>query len=200
MRPTAESCLRNQTPILKVLLTHMNQQSLRVLELGSGTGQHSVFMARSLPNSIWQPTDLAECMAGIELWREAEGLKNVLPPRVLNVDDCDHSVLPGPGFDAVFMANTLHFVCSDTANNFIRVAAMALREGGELFIYGPFNSAGSFTSEGNKRLHAWLQQRDPMSGIKDREWLFSQAALHGLALHREYNLPANNLMFVFQRH
>ncbi|MFP5506964.1 MAG: DUF938 domain-containing protein, partial [Gammaproteobacteria bacterium] len=45
MKPFAESCEENKLPILAVLRTEFAAVT-RVLEIGSGTGQHAIFFAR----------------------------------------------------------------------------------------------------------------------------------------------------------
>ena len=49
MKPFAESCEQNKWPILEVLQTEFASVT-RVLEIGSGTGQHAVFFAGQLPH------------------------------------------------------------------------------------------------------------------------------------------------------
>ena len=44
MKPYAEACDRNQSPILEVLEVEFSGTG-SVLEIGSGTGQHAVFFA-----------------------------------------------------------------------------------------------------------------------------------------------------------
>ncbi|EQD66180.1 protein containing DUF938, partial [mine drainage metagenome] len=60
----APSCERNQGPILKVLRQHFADRR-RVLEIGSGTGQHAVHFAGALPELTWQTSDLEANLAGI---------------------------------------------------------------------------------------------------------------------------------------
>ena len=198
MKPFAESCLRNQEPILSALKSYLGSESVRVLELGSGTGQHGVHFTSGLSDAVWQPSDIGDCLPGISAWCEEAGLKNLLAPIELDVDQRE---LPGElqqGFDAVFMANTLHFVANSTASNFMITAKKALKGQGLLFIYGPFNDAGRFTSEGNQRLEHWLKERDPSSGIKDLQWLVALANKLGFEFLEQKQMPANNLFLVFR--
>ena len=69
MKRFAEACDRNQAPILEVLKTILPDTG-KVLEIGSGTGQHAAYFSRYLPNLTWQPSDLAEGLPSIEAWRE----------------------------------------------------------------------------------------------------------------------------------
>ena len=67
-KPFSPSCERNKQPILQELkkilatLSKSSDQSRKttVLEIGSGTGQHSIFFSKNFPNIIWQPSDVAD--------------------------------------------------------------------------------------------------------------------------------------------
>ena len=50
MKPYAEACERNQRPILEVLKIEL-AESVDVLEIGSGTGQHAIYFGARLPPS-----------------------------------------------------------------------------------------------------------------------------------------------------
>lgn len=51
-RPFSAACERNREPILAVL-RHAFADRTRVLEIGSGTGQHAVHFAAALPHLHW---------------------------------------------------------------------------------------------------------------------------------------------------
>src|ERR1700737_2514867 len=56
MLPFSEACERNKGPILEVLRAHFADRS-QVLEIGSGTGQHTVYFAAHLTHLTWHPTE-----------------------------------------------------------------------------------------------------------------------------------------------
>jgi hypothetical protein len=52
-----------------------------VLEVGSGTGQHALQFARTMPNPIWQPSERdPDCLKSILAWLAVEEFPNVRPP------------------------------------------------------------------------------------------------------------------------
>ena len=55
-KPFSEACEENKQPILTVL-KELFAQAGSVLEIGSGTGQHAVYFAESLPHLFWQTSD-----------------------------------------------------------------------------------------------------------------------------------------------
>ena len=82
MKPFAESCQQNRDPILEVLRIELAGKS-RLLEIGSGTGQHAVYFAPEFPRLVWQTSDVAEMHGGIQAWLDEARLANVLAPLTL---------------------------------------------------------------------------------------------------------------------
>ncbi|MFN3544614.1 MAG: DUF938 domain-containing protein [Thiobacillus sp.] len=195
-KPFAESCVQNREPILAVL-REVFADRRRVLEIGSGTGQHAVYFAPELPHLTWQTADVPANHAGIRLWLNEVNLPNVLPPLALDAND---STWHHARYDAVFSANTLHIMSwAEVERCFAGIGAV-LETGGVLAIYGPFNYGGQFTSESNARFDAWLKSRDPMSGVRNFEAVDTLARAQGLALWQDVAMPANNRMLVWRRH
>lgn len=196
MKPFSESCEQNRAPILEVLRIELAGKS-RLLEIGSGTGQHAVYFAPEFPELTWQTSDVAENHAGIRAWLEHTVVANVLPPMALDVCKDDW---PAAGYDAVFSANTAHIMSWPEVECFLAGVGQALETGGVFCLYGPFNYNGHYTSESNARFDQWLKQRDPMSGVRDFEALQTLAAKAGLLLIQDYAMPANNRTLVWYKH
>ncbi len=194
-KPYAESCEQNRDPILAVLREAFAERR-RVLEIGSGTGQHAVYFGAALPHLVWQTADLPMHHAGIRMWLDEAALPNVLPPLALDVSRDDWH---GGRYDAVFSANTLHIVGRPEVEGFFRGIGAVLEPGGVLAVYGPFNYGGAFTSESNARFDAWLKARDPASGVRDFEALDALARAEGLVLADDVTMPANNRMLLWGR-
>lgn len=194
-KPFAESCEQNRAPILAVL-AEVFADRRRVLEIGSGTGQHAVYFAPELPHLVWQTGDVPAHHAGIRMWLDEAGLANVLPPVALDVcrSDWRHA-----RYDAVFSANTLHIMGWPEVECFFAGIGAVLEPGGVLAVYGPFNYGGAFTSESNARFDAWLKARDPASGVRDFEAVDALARAQGLVLQRDFAMPANNRTLVWRR-
>ena len=193
-RPHAESCDQNREPIAEVLARHAEGRC-SVLEIGSGTGQHAVYFAERFGWLDWQPSDLDEHHAGINAWREHSGCTNVRTPLSLDVS----GDWPQQRYDLVFSANTLHIMAADEVEDFFAAVPRVMHDESRLLIYGPFNYEGRYTSIGNARFDQWLKQRDPLSGIKDYEWLQDQAVRAGLECIEDVAMPANNRILVWQR-
>lgn len=194
MKPCAESSEINKVPILAVLKDIFADRK-RVLEIASGTGQHAVHFGRELPHLSWQPSELAQNLAGIQAWLDEAELPNVLAPLAIDVNDARW---PVTAVDAVFNANTVHIISWPEVERMFAHIARVIEPGGCVCLYGPYNYGGHFTSEGNARFDAWLKSRDPDSGVRDFEAVNRLAAAHGLELLRDIAMPSNNRMLVWR--
>ena len=72
----SDACERNKGVILDVLKNACGDCE-SVLEVGSGTGQHVVYFARSLPTIHWQPADTAQYLPGLQARLQSEAPNNV---------------------------------------------------------------------------------------------------------------------------
>jgi SAM-dependent methyltransferase len=193
-KPFAPSCERNKAPILQVLKPLYARVS-RVLEVGSGTGQHAVHFAAALPHLVWQCSEVPANLRGLRLWLDEAALPNLPPPLALDVSQ---GLPPGP-WDAVFTANTLHIMGWSEVQRLFDGLAAVLPHGGLFTAYGPFNVDGRFTSEGNARFDAELRQADPRRGIRDLQAVDALARAAGLQLLADEPMPANNRCFSWRR-
>jgi len=189
------ACERNRDPILAVL-RELLHTSGRVLEIGSGTGQHAVHFGLHLPHLIWQTSDLPQNHASISAWLQEARLPNVLPPLTLDTASADW---PAGPFDAIFTANTCHIMAWDDVRAMFGGAARVLRTRGLMCVYGPFNEGGRFTSASNAMFDASLRAQAAHMGIRDFEAVDQLAADCGLALVADHAMPANNRLLVWQR-
>lgn len=193
--PFSQACENNKEPILNILRPLL-ANSKRVLEVGSGTGQHAVHFAPALPWLEWQPSDLAENHSGIEAWRQAHPSDNLRAPLLFDLHHSDWSCV----VDAVFSANTAHIMAWPLVQRLIEETGRHLPPNGLFVLYGPFNYQGRYTSESNERFDAFLRSRDPEQGIRDFEAIKTLAEQSQLHLEQDNALPANNRLLVWRKH
>ncbi|MDY6956842.1 MAG: DUF938 domain-containing protein [Pseudomonadota bacterium] len=194
-KPHAPACERNREPILAVLRRHFADRH-RVLEIGSGTGQHAVYFGAALPHLVWQTSERAEQHEGIRAWLSESALANVLPPLRLDVAT---DGWPPLGYDAAFSANTLHIMSWPEVKACFAGLGRVLTDEARVVIYGPFNVNGQFTSDSNAEFDRWLKARDARMGIRDLAAVGTLASAIGLRLVENLAMPANNRCLIWQR-
>ena len=193
--PFSQACENNKEPILAVLRRYLDP-GFRVLEVGSGTGQHVVHFGAALAQVSWQPSDRAEYLPIVAARVARSRLPNVAVPVELDVDA---NAFPDEVFDAVFSANTAHIMGWPSVERFVAGVGAILRPGGTFLLYGPFNYGGTHTSASNATFDASLRQRDPASGIRDFEAVDALARTNGMELVEDNPMPANNRLLVWRR-
>jgi cyclopropane fatty-acyl-phospholipid synthase-like methyltransferase len=192
-RPFSQACENNQGPILEIIRPIFAGVD-RVLEVGTGTGQHAVYFARQLPQLFWQTSDRREYHEGIHRWLDWAALPNIGRPLELDVDQ-PWSLPPLP---AVFSSNTVHIMAWSSVENLFRQLAALLVPDGHFCLYGPFNYHGAYSSDSNARFDAWLKSQNPHSAIRDFEKIDALAAQAGLQLRSDTAMPANNRLLHWQ--
>lgn len=193
-KPCAPACERNREPILDVLRDHFGDRRA-VLEIGSGTGQHAIFFAARLPHLLWQTSDRAENLPGIQAWLDEAGLANTPPPLDLDV----MRAWPARRYDAVFSANTLHILPWAAVERLFAGLPDVLASDARVAIYGPFNYGGRFTSASNAAFDLRLKEDAPHRGIRDFAEVNRLAGLAGLDLVEDRAMPSNNRCLVWRR-
>jgi SAM-dependent methyltransferase len=196
---------RNHAPIWAVLQKFLAGKSGDVVEAGSGTGQHVVDFARYTPEIVWWPSDLnAQHLKSIAAWRAHVGLPNIRAPLRIDLSDpfwCAemHDGSGPANLLAVFCANVIHIAPWRVAEGLFTGAARYLRGDGRLYLYGPFKRGGKHTAISNAVFDSSLRDQDPEWGVRDIEALEKLAAGVGLALIETSEMPANNLILIFER-
>ncbi|MEM9172732.1 MAG: DUF938 domain-containing protein [Pseudomonadota bacterium] len=190
--PSAE---RNAKPIGEVLVDHL-AGCRRLLEIGSGTGQHASTLVGQMPGLIWQPSDWPCDSETISAWsKDAVGSDRIAAPITLNAADRTHWAA-ADRYDAVLTINTLHIMPWEQGRALLANAAMHAVSGCLLLIYGPFHIGGAATSEGNARFDVSLRQAGTGSGIRDIEQVRAEMAANQWLEVAHYHMPANNQMLV----
>lgn len=195
-KPFAPACERNQQAILDVLKKHLRSSDQHVFEIGSGTGQHAVYIAKHLTNIMWQTSDVVENHSGISMWLKEAQLENVLPPLEYEIGE---DKFPGINIDVVFSANTLHIISETLVEQLIKDLGTSLKSSARVMFYGPFKYRGEFTSESNADFDLWLKDIDPLRGVRDFEWINQLMQNQAFKMIQDINMPANNQLLLFEK-
>lgn len=197
-KPFSQACENNKRPILAVL-TDAFSETDKVLEIGSGSGQHAVFFAKSLTHLTWQTSDLAENHAGINLWLDEQGRDNIKRPISVDLEQNWAQEDLNLQIDGLYSANTLHIISWPLVVNLFAGIAKNLPSNARVCLYGPFKYQGEFTSDSNADFDKWLKDKDSNSGIRDFEAIVALADSAALSLIKDHPMPANNRLLVFAK-
>lgn len=191
----SEAAERNKKPIYQVLKKYLAADT-RLLEIGTGTAQHAIYMATKLQNVQWICSDRRIHLEDIEKSLKKHQIKNLHGPLNVEIGIDD---FPKGSFDYVYTANTLHIMSWKENKAFFKLLGKRLREGALVFIYGPFNFEGEFSSPSNKQFDEMLRSRDPHSGIRNFEDILANMTKFGFKFLENHQMPANNNILVFER-
>jgi cyclopropane fatty-acyl-phospholipid synthase-like methyltransferase len=186
---------RNKKPILDVLKEYIRDGG-RLLEIGSGTGEHALYLGNYFKQLHWITSDVKQNHPHIKENLKGAKLANVHGPELLRVGKDD---FPKGGFNYVFSANTLHIMSWKEDKSFFKLLGKRLREGALVFFYGPFNYDGKFTSPSNEKFNQWLKDNDDKSGVRNFEDVLQNMNKAGFKILKDHEMPANNRMLVFER-
>ena len=194
MQEFSQAADNNKDAILAVLAEWLPHQT-KLLEIGSGSGQHAIHLAATLNHVLWQPSDLANVLPRLRSNIADYGTANIATPITL---DLAAQTWPTETYHCVYSANVMHIVSSELGENLVRGAAKVLTADGLLALYGPFKYEGDFTTPSNANFDEWLKDRNAQSGIRDFEWVDDLAKRSGLRLMADRRMPANNQMLIFK--
>jgi len=104
----------------------------------------------------------------------------------------------------VFVCNVCHISPIETTRGIFDCADELLFDEGEslsgiLYVYGPFNVDGRYTSEGNEEFDRKMREKDERFGIRDIAELEEFAKSKNLALKEIHEMPSNNFLLGFVR-
>lgn len=197
--PAAE---RNGQAILTRLQQLLPAQG-QALEIASGTGQHVALFGANLPGWSWQPSDLgADDFPSISQWCAQTGATKVRPPCLLDVLAPrwpTAGTVFGQPFDVIFCANMLHISPWICCQGLMQGSARHLGVDGRLITYGPYFERYVPSAPSNLAFDSSLRERDAAWGIRWLHEVAAQAELAGLRLTSRMDMPANNLLLVFER-
>lgn len=193
--PFSQACENNRGPILKVIKPLLADKH-RVLEIGSGTGQHAAWFAQHMPHLIWQTSDVLENHWGIKQWIASNPSDNLPAPLELNIFQDN---LPAADYDAIFTANTAHIMPWEGVERLFDCLAVQLPAQGIFCLYGPMGYNGLIAPESNIQFDQFLRQQSSHRGIRQFEAINALAISAGLELLEDFALPANNRLIAWQK-
>lgn len=199
------SANRNQEPILEVLKNVLNSETpnLRLLEIASGTGQHSALFADAFPNIHFQPTEYdRSALSSIQAYASDTINKNMSKPYLVDIRKDFEKWETGfdeGQFDYMLNINMIHITPYECTEGLFRNAGRLLRTGGLLITYGPYAVDGVLQPESNVMFDRSLRRRDASWGVRDIKDLKLTAASNKIEFRELYEMPSNNKTLIWQK-
>ncbi|MDB4929340.1 MAG: SAM-dependent methyltransferase [Myxococcaceae bacterium] len=174
-RRSAPSVEGNREALLAALRRALPRRGL-VLEVGSGTGQHAVYLGAALPELEWQPSEVdAGARASIAAWVFSSRLRNVHMPLAL---DASEAPWPVSEADAVLAVDLIHAAHWDATVGLIAGARVLLPDDGPLVVHGPLRVGDKHVARLDA-LDAALRAADPAWGVRSLAGVRAAAAKLG---------------------
>lgn len=190
----APAAARNRDAILDVLQGILPAHG-SVLEIASGSGEHSVHFAGLFPHLAWQPSDPEPAaLASIAAWSAEASLPNIAPPIMLDVCAPDW---PIARTDAILCINMIHIAPWEATLGLMAGCGRLLSPGALLYLYGPFREEGVSLAPSNADFDTSLKDRDPQWGLRWVHEVAEVANKNGFILRERITMPANNLSLIF---
>ena len=187
---------RNRDVIADVLKRYLPATGV-VLEIASGSGEHSVYFARVFPDLRWQPSDPDPLnLESITAWGEAAEAGNLCTPLPINASDV---ILPIDAADAMMCINMIHISPWDATKGLMRNAAKLLPQGAPLYLYGPYRVGGVHTAPSNEAFDRSLRSQNETWGVRDLEDVCAEAEKNGLSFVECVEMPSNNQSVIFRK-
>ena len=194
---TAPAAARNAMPILKVL-KELLPEKCSVLEIGSGTGQHSVIFSEGINCLKWIPSDIdASNFESITEWAQTAANNIPSSPRLIDASQPDWCLTSQDNIDVIVSINVIHISPWSVTKGILKGAQQFLPKGGFLYFYGPFIQNNVPTAAGNIAFDNSLRERHVDWGLRNLNEVEKLANKHALKLDRIVKMPSNNLSVIF---
>ena len=199
LRKTSISATRNATHIQQILKKTLPNYG-SVLEIGSGTGQHSVVFADALPTLKWIPSDAnSSNFDSINGWRQL-AINNIPDaPRLIDASNSNWFLDVNDSITAIVVINVIHISPWSVTRGILKGAQKILPRGGILYFYGPFIQDNIITAHSNLAFDNYLKTENSSWGLRNLGEIEPLAKEHGLGLEQVIKMPANNLSVIFKK-
>ena len=174
----------------------------RVLEIGSGTGEHAIAIMAAHSELSWIASDLDKrSRMSQAAWAKHAGFEHRFEgPLVIDAAIPASEWGVEPGLAGMFCANMLHISPWEAGRGVISGAGALLSPSGRIVLYGPYRRNGEHTAPSNAEFDVSLKTRNPEWGIRDLESeVLPLANDVGLSLVEVRPVPANNFIVVLQK-
>ena len=199
LRKTSISATRNAAHIQQILKKVLPKYG-SVLEIGSGTGQHSIVFAEALPSLKWIPSDADNLnFDSINGWRQLAINNTPDTPRLIDASSGNWFFNVNDNITSIVVINVIHISPWSVTKGILKGAQQILPRGGVLYFYGPFIQDNITTAHSNLAFDNYLKTENSSWGLRNLKEIESLAQEHSLVLEPVIKMPANNLSVIFKK-
>ncbi|WP_107668489.1 DUF938 domain-containing protein [Cyanothece sp. BG0011] len=200
LKQYAPATQRNREYILEVLLRVL-PASGNILEIASGTGEHSLFFAPAFSPRQWIPSDPnPTARNSIEAWRQDSSIDNIQSPLNINAANSNWGIEEKQlNITTIVNINMIHISPWSACLGLMKGANRILPSKGILYLYGPYKQEGKHTAPSNESFDQSLRSQNPEWGVRNLEDVIKVAEEKGLIFQEKVEMPANNLSVIFEK-
>lgn len=184
--------------LLKILQEIITTESMRLLEVGSGSGDHALLFAPYFSNLIWTTSEKSEKISPLKKTLLEAKLPNLQGPLCFEVGE-DEFPKNHAGYNYVFLNEVIPYLTWKQAKGLMKMMGNRLRFGSQVFIAGSFKYEGYFRSEAQETLDKKLKEKDSKLGLRSFEDICDCMKKNGFDLYQDFDLPDAQHLLVFTR-
>lgn len=198
MKKYSQATVKNREPILTVLQKFIPNRG-HILEIASGTGEHSIFFAPHFPEQKWIPSDRTfESLASIKAWGEEYPQENLQSPLRIDVTEKNWFLpLVDEAIGAIVCINMIHISPWEACLGLFAGAGQLLPKDGIVYLYGAYKVNHQHRAPSNEEFERYLRSQNPLWGVRNLEDVEKVAHSYGLELRQTIPMPSNNLSLIF---
>ena len=193
---------RNKDSIAEVLSRILLKRGY-ILEIGSGSGEHSIKFQKCFPEITWQSSD-PELVhrKSISSWIEHEEL-NFQMPQPLDIDvekipwEIPSELLNS--IQGIISINMIHIASWNCTKSLFKESGNLLKNGQFLMLYGPFKINGKHISQSNELFDISLKMQNESWGVRGLEDVSEEAKKNDFIEEELIRMPANNFSVIYRK-
>tara|TARA_B100000963_G_scaffold321352_1_gene304558 strand:- start:5275 stop:5892 length:618 start_codon:yes stop_codon:yes gene_type:complete len=194
---------QNNKKYIGDVLSNINLKKGSILEIGSGSGEHSIEFQKRFKEIIWQTSDPNyNHRKSISSWINHEKLNKIMPePLEIDVTRTPWKI-PNKikyNLQAVISINMIHIAPWKCTICLFKESGRLLNISKFVILYGAFKIKNKHISDSNYLFDQSLKKQNSNWGVRNLEEVNHQATINGFIHKSLIKMPANNFMVIYQK-
>ncbi len=205
LKQYAPATQKNRQSILEVLQKVLPNDG-SILEIASGTGEHSIFFAPHFSPRKWIPSDVnIASLNSISAWLDDCHIDNIEQPLLIDIsteswlNKYQYLWQNEPKITAIININMIHISPWQSCLGLMNSARQILSKDGILYLYGAFKIDNKHTALSNEIFDQSLRSQNSQWGVRNLQDVIEVAKNNGLICIEIIEMPSNNLSVIFKR-